>query len=467
MKDNKFDDYEKWVPRWDRVRRACAGQAEVKEAKTKFLAKLPGQTPQQYDSYILGAVYTNYSGRTLKGLLGMIYRKLPQYKIPTAFEPIWKDLDLQGASAIQVSRNVTTELMVTGGCGVLVEYPKAPKDLPSKAIQEALNLRPYSALYTRESILDYRIERVNNSAQLVMVKLLEKVSEWDQNYASKSVDQLRMLILEQEGYLQRVYRKKAGTGEWLQFGEDIIPTMGGARLPFIPFWPFGTEQNHIKPQKAALEDLAEVNLAHYRTSASYERGCMFTGAPTPMLAGFDLKENEKVVLGSTTAMCSTNPQAKWGYLEFTGQGLRELASNMQAKEAQMAALGARMLAPEKTGVEAEGALKMRSNGESCALADLAVLQSEAFTELLKFMATWLKLDAAEISFKLNTDYLPAAMSAADLLALVKTWQAGAMPLETLFDNLKRGEIVDASQNFEDFKELIESQNPLGELNDGE
>lgn len=467
MNDNKFEGYDSWATRWNRTRRGIAGQAAIKEGGSTFLPKLPGQKPDQYKAYLEGAVYTNFSGRTLKGLLGMVYRKQPQYEVPTGFEPLWKDLDLQGSSAIQVSRNVMCELMEVGGCGILVEYPKTPASVTNKAEQEALNIRAYTALYTRESILDYRIERVNNVSQPVMIKLLERVSVWKDAYTCEPVNQLRVLTLEEIGYVQRVYRQVTGLGKWEQFGEDIIPTMGGQPLRFIPFWAFGTEQNHLRPQKPVLEDLVDVNLAHYRTSAWYERGCMFTGAPTPMLAGFMLAENETLQLGSTKAMVSENPAAKWGYLEFTGQGLRELAASMDKKESQMAALGARMLAPEKTGVEAEGTLKMRTNGESCALADLAVLQSEAFQEMLQFMAEWQNVATDEIEFKLNTDYIPATMGAADLLALLKTWQAGGMPLETLFDNMKRGELIPASEEFDDFKEKIDSQNPLGELDDGQ
>ena len=40
---------------------------------------------------------------------------------------------------------------------------------------------------------------------------------------------------------------------------------------------------------------------------------------------------------------------KVGFLESTGQGLSELRENLRAKEQQMAALGARMLAPKSGG----------------------------------------------------------------------------------------------------------------------
>jgi hypothetical protein len=59
-------------------------------------------------------------------------------------------------------------------------------------------------------------------------------------------------------------------------------------------------------------------------SADYEHGCHFTGLPTPWIAGYQAADPEKpdtFYIGSTAAWTFGDPNAKCGYLEFSGGGL--------------------------------------------------------------------------------------------------------------------------------------------------
>lgn len=457
--DSTHTGYSEWVERYAKVRAACSGQQAVRELGEKVLPKLNGHDDKEYRAYLHGALYTNYTGRTLEGLLGMVFRKDPAQNFPAGFELVADDVDLKGNSVSILAQSVLSEVMQAGSYGMLVEYPQAPAEQMSQAQAEALNIRPYVSCYRRESIIDWRMDRVNNSYQPVMIKLKETHTEWVSEFESKDNEQIRMLLLLEGVYLQRVYRKM--DKDWVQIGDDIIPQKQGRPLTFIPFWVFGRDMGSLGFQEPLLEDLADVNLAHYRTSASYERGCVFTGAPTPILAGFILDENERVKLGSTTAICTQDPNAKWGYLEFTGQGLDALVNSMKMKEAQMAALGARMLAPEKTGVEAQGTLEMRTNGESSVLAMMAKLVSQGFVQMLEFMAEWQGV-GREIEFALNTDYLPRRLTAQELKELVSAYLSGAISKQDFFWNLQQGELVRDGQSFNDYDEETQ-QTGLGEM----
>jgi hypothetical protein len=131
---------------------------------------------------------------------------------------------------------------------------------------------------------------------------------------------------------------------------------------------------------------------------------------------------------------------------------------MDRKEKQMAALGARMLAPEKAGVEAANTLSMRHNGEDSVLAGIAKLVATGLTEVLTFMAEWAGI-AGTVEYKLNTDYLPKGMSAQDLTALMSAWQQGGISYQTLFSNLQRSEIIAADATPEDEQAAINTEGP--------
>jgi hypothetical protein len=342
---------------------------------------------------------------------------------------------------------------------LLVEFPQVEQQPASLAAASDQNLRPYVTVYKAEHIVNWKLARVNNAMQPVMVVLQENYEIEIDEFESKCDTQYRELRLENGKYLQRIWRRKDGDSkEWVQFGQDIIPTKGGAPLSALPFYPFGPEALSMEVQQSPILDLVDINLSHYRTSADLEHGAHFTGLPTPFIAGVQLGENEKIHIGSSQAIVSPDPQASATFMEFTGQGLGSLERLMDRKEKQMAALGARMLAPEKAGVEAANTLSMRHNGEDSVLAGIAKLVATGLTEVLTFMADWAGI-AGEVSYELNTDYLPRGMSAQDLTALIAGWQQGAYSFQTVFENLQRSEIIAADVTPEEEQARIGSEGP--------
>jgi hypothetical protein len=385
----------------------------------------------------------------------MVFRKRLEVKVPAGLQSVIDDIDIAGTPIEGMAMHVMREVVETGRYGLLVEYPAVSEQPASAAIASALNLRPYVSGYTAESILDWKEKRINNVMQPVMVKLMETHETKINEFEYKQEPQIRALLLIDGVYIQEIYRKIDKGNKWVLV-ETITPLMNNAPIGFIPFWAFGAKENSLKLDAPPIEPLADLNLAHYRVNADYERGCHFAGLPTPILAGFTFGDNEVVRIGSAGAITSPEPNAKWGFLEFTGQGLGALLDNLKLKEAQMAAIGARFLAPDKAGVEAAATLLMRSNGETSVLASMANLVSQNLQDMLEFIAQWAGIDG-EISIKLSSDFLPVAMTSQDLDAIVKSWQAGAIPKEELFNALKRGEILSEKIVYDDYTSALDSE----------
>jgi len=448
--DDKHSEYTEASPKWQRCRDAIAGQDAVHKGGALYLPKLKEQTDDEYKAYKLRASYFNASGRTLEGLVGMVFRKAPEIENPAAMQGIIDDMDLKGTPLTDLAMKVLDEVLEVGRIGILVEYPQVTDQPANAATAAELNLRPYVAEYSAETILYWRAARINNVYQPVEVRLAETYEDEE----GKTQDQIRRLMLNENGiYIQQIWRKQGEKKEWMQVGGDITPLVRSQAIRKIPFWAFGPKENALCVQDSPLLDLIDLNLAHYRVTADYEHGCHFTGLPMLFLAGVELKENEKVYLGSQAAVIAPNAEADGKYIEFTGQGLKALENNLDRKEKQMAAIGARMLEQQKNGVEAEGAMKMRSNGETSVLASIAKLVSRGMASVLEFMEFWEGV-AGEIKFHLNTDYLPVGMTAQELKELVASWQSGAISKQTLFENLKRGEVISENRTFEDEEEAI-------------
>jgi hypothetical protein len=468
--DTTHEQYDSIVARAKRVRDAIDGQECVHAGGKLYLPMLTEQTVDQYNAYRDRAGWYGATGRTHEGMVGMVFRRPPVLENGEGLDDIKADVDMAGTTLDGQARKVLAEVMAAARVGVLVEFPSVDAQPRTLAQAQANNLRPYSTVYTIEAIKNWRVERVNNEMRITMLVLQETVEEDGvDEYDVKTVEQLRGLTLESDGngprrYVQRVYRagetdSKTKATNWVQVGADIVPTMNGQPLEFIPFYAFGPNENSLAIQRPPLQQLADVNFGHYRNTADLEHGAHFAGLPTPYVFGVMLKEGESIAIGSPTAITSTDPQCKAGFMEFTGTGLGALEKRCEVKEQQMAALGARMLAPEKSGVEAGETLAMRHTGESSVLAGMANLVSEGMTKVLRTMERWQGRAESDVAYKLNTDFMPQGLTAQDLTALVAAWQSGGISWETFFDNLKRGEIVSAETTSDDERERIDSAPP--------
>jgi len=463
--DTIHSDHAAMADKWRRCRAAFAGQDAVHDGKEYFLPQLSEQSDADYKSYLKRTPWYAASGRTLDGLMGLIFRRDPVAEYPASFEAMYEDVGLNGRHASEFARDVMLDVLAVGRVGVLVEYPQVTDSPASLAEASQRNLRPYATIYKAEAIRNWRVQRVNNQIRPVLVVLDETWEDRIDEFESKHRPQIRALMLQDGRYIQRVYRKN-DRDEWTIF-DELTPTKNGVPLSEIPFFAFGPECNDLSPQIPPLLDLVDLNLSHYRSSADLEHGAHFTGLPMLFLAGIQLDKGEKIALGSQSAVVSPDPNASGQYIEFTGQGLTALETRCQKKEEQMAALGARMLAPEKSGIEAADTIAQRHNGEFSVLAGMAKLAGEGIERVLRTMADWAGIPNPEsIEFELNTDYTPAGLSAQELTALVGAWQAGAISWDVLFQNLKRGDVIAGDVDMEDERERRSADAPLGGMTGG-
>lgn len=481
-------DYQKYSTKWSRCRDAVEGEDAIKAAGEKYLPRLSGQEPnttialkssreginttaadKDYKAYKSRAFWYNASARTVDGLSGLIFRKPPIITIPDSMKTLTEDITMSGMSLEEFAEQVTDEVIAVARCGVLVEYPIVDSNSELMVSEvESMGLRPYWSFYAAESITNWRSGRINNQNILTFVVLKEdySVEDPDDEFKQKPGEQYRVLDLYEKVYRQRIYRKEGK--EWNQFGDDIFPLMDGKSLLFIPFEFLGISANPIKVQKSPIQDLVDVNLSHYRTTADLENGAHWTGVPTPIFIGEFISDDDddeitEVKLGSTTGInLALGGDAK--FLEFTGQGLEALEKRAEKKEQMMAVLGARILAQEKKMVESAETASIHRAGESSVLASIANALSSVLTRLLEITRDWSTGGIEEVKVELNTDFTPTQMTAQELTAIMKMWQSGGFSSKELYWNLQKGEMIRSDKSFDAHQEELEEDGPgLGEL----
>src|SRR5512146_1601028 len=114
----------------------------------------------------------------------------------------------------------------------------------------------------------------------------------------------------------------------------------------------------------------------------------------------------------------------------------------------------------RVGETAE-AIELRQSGENSVLTSISVSVSESLTQVLSWVYWWNSTEvtpdavASKVSVQLNTDFNTKGMSSDELTAVVAAWQAGAISRETMFDVLRRGEVLfDGRTNEQEAKATV-------------
>lgn len=420
---------------WARMRDCAAGEDAVKARRQEYLPRPGGQSERAYRTYLARAVWYGATERTLNGLAGAIFRHPPVVEAPDALARQLDTIAADGGPFEVLAQSVTREALLTGRAGLLADRPADAEGAP------------YLALYPSESILNWESALLHGRQRLTRLVLRE------------DMERCRELLLDTTGqYRVRLWRRKSRQAGTYEIAQEHRPTRAGQPLDFIPFTFVGARGLSPAVEKPPLADLAGMNLAHYRNSADYEQSLFLTGQPTPWIAGRLEARERPTSIGSGTIWhlpegCSV------GMLEFTGAGLAALRQAMLDKEARMVQLGARLLeAPKRTAETAE-AVRLRGEAEASSLSILAGTVGRGLTRALRHIAWWQGLEPEAVTVRLNRDFVEARLTAPDILALVESWQKGAISRRTLYDNLRDGEVLPPDRDFAEEQRLIETDQP--------
>lgn len=448
-----------YIDKWRRCRDFVAGADAVKEAGNLYVPRPSGLSNAEFGDYLQRGTFFNATQRTVDSLIGLIMAKPPTVSMSTALETLIEDFDGAGSTAEDYARDAVADVLTTGGGCAVVDRPTRPVGILTRDQERQAGLRPYAKWYPVESVLDYRYGTVNGKRELVFLRLnetwLEPVDEWDE----KLHPQIRVFDLLDNAARCRVFRQ-AKTGLWEVHEETMLIKDNGQAWGYIPAVMFGPVKN--EPEKSPILDLVELNRGHWQNSVDLEHGLHFTGLPTPYVSGHTFEEGQTVKLGSSTLIAFDTVGAKIDFAHFGSEGLAGLEKALERKEQQMAALGARMLLPEGSAAESGEALAIRRGGENSALGKLADSVSRSMELLIETMAEW-EGNTEAVSYRLNTDYLPNAITAQELTAAISAVDRGLMSQQEFFDMLKAGGLVRDDKTYEEHDEETKgmADAPLG------
>lgn len=451
-----------WYSQWLKIRDACAGERPIKELRTYYLPAMAGMDPTEYDDFLNRATYYNFSSRTVSSMSGSIFRRQP------LVEGLSAALKLQLQTIAKDHTNFDTfasgaceEIVKLGRYGILVDLPPIVTTTP----------RPYLCGYTAENILDWDEGELDDGTMgAVRIVLRESNDGRDvATQARQSYVRYRELVLLPNAmgkleYTQFVYSaiNADATLDEKYRGAPIVPLLRGSPLNFIPFQLIGPHLSSWSVEKPPLEDIALLNLSHYRSYGSLEHGRFFVGFPI-----YTAEEPT----GGGTLDYKVGPSRIWvmppggtaKILEMNGQGLKFLENALFQKEMQAVSIGSKMLGAGGQNTPSKGAdqLILEERNEQSVLLKLTRQMDTGFTNVLRWWAQWAGAtfeEAKKIQITFNKDFLFDGVGAREFRAVHAMYKDGVLPIEVVFYYFKKAYLIPDWMLIDEFKTLLEKTN---------
>ena len=446
----------------ERNRAAVAGERAVKKGTVNFLPPLASmccstgtdengyQTIRQsialtpegraaYNKYLALASFYGATGRTVDGLVGLIFSKQAVCEMPSQLEYLKTNADSRGSSLRSLAKRAATEGFISPRSGILVARPSTPEGASNLQV-ETMNLRPKLLHYKFESIINWDYEVIDNIEKLSLIILKEQTTV-RKGFEVSVEYQYRVLELIGGIYHQSLF------GDAGSLIEESLPVIiNGKTANEIPFYfiEVGAED------KAIINDLVDMNFHHYQVSADYNSKNHFSSFIIWYETG--ARAGGNMLMGNGVKWSNDSAEATFGILQPDGNA-DALRLSLQDDEQRMAALGAEALKPRQSGAESAEAKSLDQVAQNSTTANVAITVSEAIQKGINFAAQWMGLEQNSI-YELNTDYNPTGMNAQSLTAIVAAFQVGAISYDTLYENLQRGEIASVERTAEEERALI-------------
>lgn len=417
---------------WPMLDALMAGTAAMRKAGKSLLPQWPNEEDDSYKARLAVATLHPVYKRTVSVNAARPFSKpmiIGDQTPPTVLEWL-DDIDLQGSSFAALSIGLLYACLGHGLVGVLVDYPKA-EGVKTKAAEKAAGIRPYLTSYPATHILGWRTEQVRGGVKLTQLRLLESVEEADGAYATKFVEQVRVLT----------------PGSWATYRLDpknpenwYENESGTTSLDFVPFVFFYGQRKSFGVGLSPLLDLAYQNVEHWQ-SASDQQTVLHV-ARVPVLFGKGLGDTE-ITIGASSATISDNADAELMYVEHTGAAIASGRDALLDLEDRMRSTGAELIS-QKPAYTTATQVSSEAEASKSVLQQIVEVFEESLELCLNYMAAWVgEQQTAEV--ELYKDYSAATDTDPQSLATAK--DAGVISGQTMFEELQRRDVISSDKTW--------------------
>lgn len=293
--------------------------------------------------------------------------------------------------------------------------------------------RPIVDFIEAESIITWsdlpygRIDEIGRNIESITVRTFTTTTRADgitvELYAT--VTQFK---LDTQGFAWSRSMRETLLGQSTSFNQWQKLLIKGKPIKHIPVFIQGAERNVLALQSSPLEELAELNISHYISSADYQEHAKLAGQVTTVLTGLKQDWYDKNIKGQV-AFGARRPiplgdGAKASLLQAQPNSVSKEA--LGTTESMMVAVGARLIEQRqvrRTATEAD----IEAQSYHSILGHIAINTSDAMTLCLRHVALYfgaVSIRESTAIISLNNDFSATSTSAEHRRLLLEEYIAG-------------------------------------------
>lgn len=433
-------DYELMIDDWDQMQDTVRGERAVKDKGETYLPMTSGQKEdgtegiERYKAYKTRAVFLNFPKGTINDALGMMYSRDPDIETSTVHDYLKDKATLKGESLKSLLQNINRQQLTYGRLFLLAD------------IREELD-EVYFVMYSAKAAVNWRTREIEGNMELDYVLLDESDYGFDESTLRYVFEDRYRILTVVEG----VYYSFTVTPEGLApidlsdpatFPNDAVPpAFRGKTLDRIPGTFVNVSHTGVDVEEPPLLDQSNIALAYYRGDADYRHSLYKQGQGTFYGVGLTEDEiNQRKRVGADGAVYSTNKDAKFGFVELTGQGLMEQAKALQDLKSWALALGVTLF--DKAGVESGKALETRTAVKTSPIKTMALTGAEGLQKVMRICDEWASVETKNTKVIPNIDFLEINATPQDGMILYTLLREGGLTLEDYHAWLYRNRYTD-------------------------
>ena len=469
----KHRNYEAADEKWRLIRSVVSGDTNdyLRDVGATESDCSVGKARQK--EYEDGAIYYNFTKRTVDGMAGAVFRKDPEVELPDQIQYLLDDSDGNGQGVVQQSQEVIREVIELGRGGLFVDTPSVQSDngdSESRVVtlqdQRDGKINPKIQFYPAESIINWRTERFGSVNKLRMIVLREEYEyqSGDNKYLWLTGYQYRTLELNDDGLYVQTVTKYNQSGEAVGADDVYEPVSNGSRMIEIPFVFVGAENNDYTIDEPPMYPLSTLNIGHYRNSADNEEflhilgQAMLTISPSNAVAAKWKENNPDGVKFGARAGLNLGENGSAQILQ--AQPNNANAQAMKDKEAQAIQIGAQLITPSSQ--ETAEAARIKHGADTSVLASIANNVSDGYQKAIGWCLGFLGASTDDFTFELSKDFFMDKLSPEERAQWMAEIQTGLIPKAYYYSALRKTGQINPDETDEDIAEKLEADGMDGQ-----
>ena len=370
-------------------------------------------------------------------------------ELPTQLDDFTQNMDGQGRDATQFSRQVFEAGIKYGATHVLISYPTVINaDKRTVADDMRDHIDPYCVHITPPNMLGWKTIKVGARHVLQEVRFKDRIVTENADYETVTVDAVRVI-------------RPTDWELWVKKADDksyILEDQGAHTLGEIGLRTFYVDQDGFMTAGVPYKDLASLNVQHWQSDSDYNNNLYYAGQVMLGAAGISQKEMaDGFVLGPSRILKSTNPTAKFGYVEHTAKATGALRTRLQDNEEKQELLGVQPFIRRSLTATATSQT-MHAEGVQADIEAWIRSCELFFGQVFEVAAKWKGVTLAEgFKFNIYSDFAKGLMTDTDLKHLLEMKQGGSLSLETHLAEAKRRGLLSENVDIDEEMSRIEKE----------